>query len=584
MTLDLRQYREVHLVDFEFCAPPGEPPHPICMVSIEYHSGRTRRIWEDELLASTSPPFDTGEDSLLVAYYASAEIGCFLSLGWGPPANILDLYTEFRCHTNGRMDVGNSGLLGALRYFGLPAIDVAEKDSMRDLAMRGGPWTEKEKLDLLDYCESDVVALKHLLPAMQDAIDLPRALLRGRYMAASAQIERNGVPIDTISLNRFKTRWAGIQTRLVTEIDQQYGVYEGTTFKMDRWEQYLMERGMAWPRLLTGRLDMSDDTFKDMVKRYPDLNPLRELRSTLSQMRLAGLEIGSDGRNRVMLSAFRARTGRNQPSNAKFIFGPAVWMRGLIQSQPGYGVAYIDWSQQEFGIAAALSGDELMMDAYRSGDPYLEFAKQAGAAPPDATKKSHGEVRNLFKACVLAVQYGMGSESLALRIGCPKAVAKELLDLHKRTYKKYWRWSEAALDYAMLHGSLHTVFGWKVHTSSNANPRSLQNFPMQANGSEMLRLACILGIERGIKICAPVHDALLIEAPLSVFDAEVQAMQEVMAEASRILLDGFELRSGVEAFPYPERYMDERGAAMWSLVDKVCAELEANAAPCVHAT
>ena len=34
---------------------------------------------------------------------------------------------------------------------------------------------------------------------------------------------------------------------------------------------------------------------------------------------------------------------------------------------------------------AALSGDQLMMDAYRSGDPYLAFAKQAGAAPADAT-------------------------------------------------------------------------------------------------------------------------------------------------------------------------------------------------------
>ena len=41
-------------------------------------------------------------------------------------------------------------------------------------------------------------------------------------------------------------------------------------------------------------------------------------------------------------------------------------------------VAYVDWSQQEFGIAASLSGDAAMMEAYRSGDPYLTFGKQAG--------------------------------------------------------------------------------------------------------------------------------------------------------------------------------------------------------------
>ena len=93
-----------------------------------------------------------------------------------------------------------------------------------------------------------------------------------------------------------------------------------------------------------------------------------------------------DGRNRCLLSAFRSRTGRNQPSNSKFIFGPSVWLRGLIKPPPGYGLAYIDWSQQEFGIAAALSGDPAMMDAYHSGDPYLAFAKQAGAVPAHATK------------------------------------------------------------------------------------------------------------------------------------------------------------------------------------------------------
>jgi hypothetical protein len=36
---------------------------------------------------------------------------------------------------------------------------------------------------------------------------------------------------------------------------------------------------------------------------------------------------------------------------------------------------------------------------------------------------------------------------------------------------------------------------------------------MQGNGAEMLRVACILGTERGVRINAPVHDALLAEAP-----------------------------------------------------------------------
>jgi DNA polymerase-1 len=53
----------------------------------------------------------------------------------------------------------------------------------------------------------------------------------------------------------------------------------------------------------------------------------------------------------------------------------------LIQPPPGCGIAYIDWQQQEFGIAAALSGDPLMLAAYRSGDPYLKVARQSGRFP-----------------------------------------------------------------------------------------------------------------------------------------------------------------------------------------------------------
>ena len=89
---------------------------------------------------------------------------------------------------------------------------------------------------------------------------------------------------------------------------------------------------------------------------------------------------------------------------------------------------------------------------------------------------------------------------------------------------------------------------------------------MQANGAEMLRLACCLATERGIEVCAPVHDAVLICAPLDRLEAETRRMQEAMAEASRAVLGGFELRSHAEFIRYPDRYMDGRGAVMWRRV------------------
>src|SRR5215475_8071984 len=149
-----------------------------------------------------------------------------------------------------------------------------------------------------------------------------------------------------------------------------------------------------------------DGAFRQASKAYPAISLLRELRCALSDLRLNDLAVGKDGHNRTILSAFRSKTGRNQPSYSKFIFGPAVWLRSLIKPPPGHGVAYVDWSQQEFGIAAALSGDATMQAAYLSGDPYLAFAKQAAAVPEDATKTTHSPKRELFKQCALAVQYG----------------------------------------------------------------------------------------------------------------------------------------------------------------------------------
>jgi DNA polymerase I-like protein with 3'-5' exonuclease and polymerase domains len=251
-----------------------------------------------------------------------------------------------------------------------------------------------------------------------------------------------------------------------------------------------------------------------------------------------------------------------------------VWLRGLIKPPPGHAIAYVDWSQQEIGIAAALSGDRALQAAYQSGDCYLAFAKQAAAVPQHATKGTHGTQRELFKQCMLAVHYGMEWQSLALRIAQPGIVARDLLRAHRETYRRFWQWSEAAVDQAMLVGVIYTVFGWPLHIGERPNPRSLRNFQMQANGAEMLRLACCLATERGIEVCAPVHDAVLICAPLDRIEADVAAMRAAMAEASRIVLAGFELATDVKVVRWPERYMDPRGLEMWNRVCGLVSKAE----------
>jgi hypothetical protein len=565
---------------------------------------------------------------------------------------------------------------------------------------------------------------------MLPKIDLPRALLRGRYMAAAARMEWNGVPVDAETLARLRENWEPIKGRLIAAVDASYGVFVPTgqrvidlhtafgaalvetardwnldvhrladavdfvwrreresnrdahearraarkltgltpkridqwedaghdcasypgldvtartlagrypalglgtgytsgggyddtdypgllwdvlrnrdektrprhhpdilreaaeivsaspddatyrpmTFSTARFAAYLQREGIPWPRLPSGELALDDDTFREMARAYPDrIGPIRELRHILSQLRLNELTVGMDGRNRCLLSAFRAKTGRNQPSNSRFIFGPSAWLRSLIRPSPGRAVAYCDWSQQELGIAAALSGDKAMQEAYTSGDFYLTFAKMAGAVPLDGTKQTHASERDQFKTVALGVLYGLSADGLARKLNVAPCRGRELLHMHQTTFRRFWEWSDSVEMYGMLHGQLSTVFGWTLHVGPDANPRSLRNFPMQANGAEMLRLACCLATERGIAVCAPVHDALLIEADADAIDADVAATQSAMREASEVVLPGFPLRTEAKRVRYPDRYLDERGLRMWETVSALLAEAE----------
>jgi DNA polymerase I len=558
----LAAFREIVYIDFEFRAPTGDRPTPVCYVAMERYSGRVFKQWLDGN-AIKKPPFAQGPDVLSVAFYASAEWSCYLQLGWKLPESVFDLYAEFRNLTNYGLPLPcGRGLLGALQYFGLPAIAGVEKDALRRRILAGGPYNAEERTAILDYCATDVYALQQLMPRMFGvATDVRPALLRGRYTKAVAHAEHNGVPVDAPLYTEFAARWTDLQHKIIDRANVP--VYDGRTFKAARFADWIAHQDCSWPTLPSGALALDDDTFREMAARCPVVEPLRQVRQMLGQLRKPDLAVGADGRNRVLLSPFGTITGRNTPSNSRFIFGLPSWMRGLIRPEPGRALAYIDWSQQEFGIAAALSGDVAMQRAYESGDPYLEFARLAGAVRAGATKESNPVERRLFKTTVLGVQYQLGPTGLAYRLGIGLPEAETLLEHHRRVFSMFWRWSDAACDFAQLHGELQAVFGWTLRIGPGVKLRTMRNFPMQANGSEMLRLACCFATEADIQLAAPVHDALLIEAAVADIEHAAAQTQQVMRLASERVLAGFALRTDVQIIRHPNRFIDERGETMW---------------------
>jgi DNA polymerase I len=588
-------FREIWCIDFEFYpgaglangGRDGDRSSPLCLVAFEMRSGRIVRLWQDEF--GPFRPYRLDADALIVGYMISAEFGCHIALGWGQPACALDPYVEFRHIANdgavkaGEREKGFYSLDGALRYFHEDGIDTAHKTDMRDRILQGPPFSAQEREAILHYCETDVRSLARLVRRVVPAIrSIPHALARAKFMWAIAQQERRGVPLDVPMVARIGDQWDAMRTDLVRELDQPFGCYEivdGVAHWRKEWfAAYVRRNGMSWPAHEDGALDERDATFREMEGKYPAIGPLRELRYSISKLRLNDLAVGSDGRNRALLGPFGSKTGRNQPSNAKYVFGPAKWIRFLITPPPGLALVHRDFCQQEVRIAAIVSGDAALLAACESGDIYLGIAQQLGFAPADATPSTHKAVRAMFKTVVLGIQYGLGARSLAVRTGISLSEAYEILARLRARFRVFEAYAARVLDRAGLHLEIGTPLGWYMKCPSGTNPRTIRNFPIQAAGAEIMRVTSILAERRGINIVAPVHDAFMAEAPADQVEDVSAALDRVMRDASAVVLRGYELPTDKQLIRAGQRYFDDRGVEMWETVTRLLAKLEARTA------
>ena len=208
-SIDWRQrFRAIWHVDFEFREDANHLPVPVCMYAHEEHSGATISLWRDELLRLTEAPFDTGPDSVTVAFASNAELQCFLNLGWRFPTNVLDPYVENIATINGNSAIwppadeknrkGRPGLLDALKLYTLPGSGRSkdEKERLRRMILDNEHYTLDQRREIQDYNKDDVDDTSALLAVLSPSIDITHGLFHGRYMAAVAREERVGLPVD----------------------------------------------------------------------------------------------------------------------------------------------------------------------------------------------------------------------------------------------------------------------------------------------------------------------------------------------------------------------------------------------------
>ena len=226
-----------------------------------------------------------------------------------------------------------------------------------------------------------------------------------------------------------------------------------------------------------------------------------------------------------------------------------------------------------------------MLDAYNSGDTYMNTAIFAGMAAEDdwlhlknykdkienntpelitEKEKQVADTRKIWKTITLASNYGQGARGMAKGLKKFNKTYSEVAGLlmkYKEIYKTYFDWAEAKSNHAQVHGYISTSLGWDRHFpyAIPINPRSLMNWPVQAEGGEILRNALIRLINANIKVCATVHDSILIECQLPELEDEVRVAKQCMIDAGTYILDeGIKVEADIHYGNFKQEAEDQK--------------------------
>lgn len=471
-------------------------------------------------------------------------------------------------------------------------------------------YTKEERKDILEYCDSDIKYLPELHSIMNEElakrVTYPEGttlessqLLRGEFAANSAIMENEGVPIDMFAIKNLRRNVDFAKNKLISDlVENHYSFFERKKARSSEligsWRDTYKNfkefiegsdkiDSRNWKLTDSGRY-CNDEEYLKKFDGIPEIKAYRETRKILGQLKWLRQPkegepdlfdaIGSDGRMRTFFGIYGTQTARNAPSAKRFIFAMSAWLRCLIRPPKGYVITELDYASQEFAIAAILSGDKNMVEAYKSGDPYLYFAKKAKAVPEDGTKQEYKTERDLFKATTLGLQYGMGIKSLAVKLSSDmgrvvtEREAEKLINLHKRVYPTYWRWlKKIDREYARKRHLLLPC-GWAL-LGDNPHVLSVRNFPTQGGGSSGIREAVKGIMEWGIKIIAILHDAGYIISEEDQAEHDIEEAKNEMIKAFNKVLNNttdLKIRIDVKSHIHEEVWVSEKGETYYNIL------------------
>lgn len=374
-----------------------------------------------------------------------------------------------------------------------------------------------------------------------------------------ADMEFEGVRIDTEFLKEY-SKELELQAR---ESEQRVYRQAGVQFNLSSPRQLgevLFEKLKLDPKAKktrTGQYATGEDILLKLASRYQivdDILAFRELTKLQSTYvdALPQLINPKTGRLHTSYNQAVAVTGRLSSNNPNLQNIPIRTERGkeirkaFLPRDPDHVLLSADYSQIELRIVAAISGDEGMCSAFRSGlDIHSATASRVFKVPPDQVTR---EMRYRAKSVNFGLIYGQGAFGLSQNLDIPRAEAKELIDHYFEEYPAIRTYMDDQIAFAQKNGYVQTLWKRKrwlrdIHSANltvrGYAERNAINMPIQGTAADMIKLAMIrihrTIRESGLKarMILQVHDELVFDVPAP----EVETLKPLVLEGMKHALE-----------------------------------------------
>ena len=221
-------------------------------------------------------------------------------------------------------------------------------------------------------------------------------------------------------------------------------------------------------------------------------------------------------------------------------------IRGAFIADPGNVLISADYSQIEFRVLAHLSGEPVLIDAFREGVDFHErtAVKIFGA---ESGRDKH-ELRSIAKMVNYALLYGKGAFTLAKDIGVTQQAAQEFIDAYFAGFPRVRAFIDGTLEEARTTGVVKTMYG-RRRLVPELNSRDFQrraasereavNMPIQGSAADIMKLAMIgchaaLADHPDARMILTVHDELVFEVPAARADELAALVRDRMQSAAAL--------------------------------------------------